>query len=170
MDRFRIIAKGDENSRVGALVTAHGEVPTPTYMPVGTYGPVRLLDSDELREAGASMVLGNALHLEQTIGSQAVSDLGGLARFTGWNGPTLTDSGGYHVSYMWRSGTHSLANGARAHSADLRPKAPLRPPPPEPARPKPDRIFPQPGPRRRLAIGQSRLDERPDGCDDVRRV
>ena len=118
MERFRILAQGPEHSRAGLLLTAHGEVPTPTYMPVGTYGPVRLLDSQELREAGATMVLGNALHLEQTIGSKAVESLGGLARFTNWNGPTLTDSGGYQVSYMWRSGTHSLENGAREHSKE----------------------------------------------------
>lgn len=118
MVNFRIVAKGDEHARAGVLVTDHGEVPTPTYMPVGTYGPVRLLDAEELHEAGATMVLGNALHLEQTIGSKAIEGLGGLARFTGWKGPTLTDSGGYQVSYMWRSGTHSLENGVRAHSSE----------------------------------------------------
>ncbi len=115
---FEIVATGPDHVRVGRLHTPHGVVPTPTYMPVGTYGPVRLLDSDELREAGATMVLGNALHLEQTIGSETIKELGGLAKFTAWNGPTLTDSGGYQVSYMWRSGTHSNEEGRREHSAE----------------------------------------------------
>lgn len=116
MTSFEIIAKGPEQARVGVLRTPHGDVPTPTYMPVGTYGPVRLLDSDDLRQVGATMVLGNALHLDQTVGAEAVRNLGGLAKMTAWNGPTLTDSGGYQVSYMWRSGTHSLENGERSHS------------------------------------------------------
>src|SRR4051794_25433523 len=93
--------------RAGVLRTTHGDVPTPTYMPVGTFGPVKLLDADDLKTLGATIVLGNSYHLEMTTGSKAIQALGGLARFTGWNGPTLTDSGGYQVSYMWRSGTHS---------------------------------------------------------------
>jgi queuine tRNA-ribosyltransferase len=84
-------------------------------MPVGTFGPVKLLDADELKTAGASIVLGNSFHLESTVGSSVIHKLGGISRFTGWNGPTLTDSGGYQVSYMWRSGTHSLENGERKH-------------------------------------------------------
>lgn len=115
---FKVLAQGPGHARTGRLITPHGEVPTPTYMPVGTYGPVRLLDAQELREAGSSLVLGNALHLEQTIGSETIRELGGLARFTGWDGPTLTDSGGYQVSFMWKSGTHSLEDGKRTHSSE----------------------------------------------------
>ena len=102
--------------RAGKLVTHHGTVRTPVYMPVGTYGPVRLIDSLEMREAGAEIVLGNSLHLEMTAGSREIEALGGLARFTSWDGPTLTDSGGYQVSYWWRSGTHSLESGERKHA------------------------------------------------------
>lgn len=87
-------------------------------MPVGTFGAVKLLDADELRSAGASILLANAFHLESTVGSGRISRMGGLASFTGWNCPTLTDSGGYQVSYMWRSGTHSLDNGERKHKSD----------------------------------------------------
>jgi queuine tRNA-ribosyltransferase len=104
--------------RTGIVETAHGSVPTPTYMPVGTFGPVKLLDAEELKTAGASIILGNGFHLESTAGSSVINKLGGLAKFTGWDGPTLTDSGGYQVSYMWRSGTHSLENGERKHKTN----------------------------------------------------
>ena len=109
---------GSSSLRAGAIRTAHGLVPTPTYMPVGTYGPVRLIDVDELREAGAPVVLANAFHVHTTIGSDTIQKLGGIAEFTGWRGPTLTDSGGYQVSYMWRSGTHSMEQGKRRHASD----------------------------------------------------
>jgi queuine tRNA-ribosyltransferase len=101
--------------RAGALATAHGLIHTPTYMPVGTYGPVRLLDAEELWACGAEIVLGNALHLHMNIGAERIESFGGLARFTGWGGPTLTDSGGYQVSYWWKSGTHSLEGNERKH-------------------------------------------------------
>jgi queuine tRNA-ribosyltransferase len=114
-----LIAAADAHTlaRAGIVRTAHGDVLTPTFMPVGTFGPVKLLSVDELQSAGASMVLGNAFHLHTTAGADAIRTLGGLASFTGWRGPTLTDSGGYQVSYMWRSGTHSLEGGKRQHHA-----------------------------------------------------
>src|SRR5271156_3871910 len=101
--------------RAGCLHTEHGDVLTPTFMPVGTYGPVRLLSSEELRASGAQIVLGNALHLSMSPGADAIERLGGLAHFTAWEGPTLTDSGGYQVSYWWKSGTHSSDGGERKH-------------------------------------------------------
>ncbi len=66
-------------------------------MPVGTLGAVRGLSADEVRRAGAQIVLGNTYHLHLRPGEEVVRSLGGLARFTGWNGPTLTDSGGFQV-------------------------------------------------------------------------
>lgn len=116
MVNFQIQSHGETDfPRAGVVETAHGPVPTPTYMPVGTFGPVKLIDAEEMKEAGASIILGNGFHLESTAGSTLIHKMGGLAKFTGWNGPTLTDSGGYQVSYMWRSGTHSLENGERKH-------------------------------------------------------
>lgn len=100
-------------ARSGSVSTPHGKFDTPTFMPVGTYGAVRLLDPRELLDAGAQVVLGNALHLELTVGSERVASLGGLSKFMGWPGPTLTDSGGYQVSYMWRSGMNSMEGGSR---------------------------------------------------------
>lgn len=103
--------------RAGRLSTEHGPILTPTYMPVGTYGPVRLLSAQELRDCGAQIVLGNSLHLGIYAGADVIFAHGGLARFTSWNGPTLTDSGGYQVSYWWRSGTHSQEGDGRKHRA-----------------------------------------------------
>jgi queuine tRNA-ribosyltransferase len=112
---FRISHRSHRNSRRGYLTTAHGVIDTPTYMPVATYGALRLLDMQDLRSTQSQIVLGNALHLHFTAGATRIKQLGGLARFIGWAGPTLTDSGGYQISYMWRSGTHAMDNGRREH-------------------------------------------------------
>jgi queuine tRNA-ribosyltransferase len=84
-------------ARAGRLRLPHGDVPTPAFMPVGTRGTVRGLDPTELREAGAAMVLANTYHLWVRPGHEVVRALGGLHRFMGWDGPILTDSGGYQV-------------------------------------------------------------------------
>jgi len=91
------IAATDGAARSGALATPHGEVATPAFMPVGTRGSVRGIDARDLREAGAEIVLANTYHLLLRPGDTIVAALGGLARFMGWGGPTLTDSGGYQV-------------------------------------------------------------------------
>jgi queuine tRNA-ribosyltransferase len=93
---FRVIAR-DGEARAGVLRTAHGDVRTPVFMPVGTKGTVKGVDPDELRQLGASIVLGNTYHLHFRPGAQAVADLGGLHAFMGWDGPILTDSGGFQV-------------------------------------------------------------------------
>lgn len=87
----------DGEARAGTLRTPHGSVPTPTFMPVGTKGTVKGLDRGELREIGAGVVLGNTYHLYFRPGAQTVREAGGLHGFTGWDGPMLTDSGGYQV-------------------------------------------------------------------------
>lgn len=87
----------DGASRAGVLRTPHGPVATPTFMPVGTRGSVRAVDAADLGRVGAQMVLANTYHLMLRPGDAVVAGLGGLARFMGWNGPTLTDSGGYQV-------------------------------------------------------------------------
>ena len=74
------------------MILPSGAVHTPCFMPVGTHGAVRGLSADEVRRAGAQIVLGNTYHLHLRPGEDVVRALGGLARFTGWNGPTLTDS------------------------------------------------------------------------------
>jgi queuine tRNA-ribosyltransferase len=93
---FRVDAT-DGAARAGVLATAHGEVQTPVFMPVGTKATVKSLDPDELRGLGAQIVLGNSYHLHFRPGDGVVAELGGLHRFMGWNGPILTDSGGFQV-------------------------------------------------------------------------
>lgn len=87
----------DGSARSGVIHTAHGDVPTPGFMPVGTRGTVRGIDARDLREAGATMVLANTYHLMLRPGHEVVASLGGLQQFSGWRGPMLTDSGGYQV-------------------------------------------------------------------------
>ncbi|MFN0069945.1 MAG: tRNA guanosine(34) transglycosylase Tgt [Chloroflexota bacterium] len=84
-------------ARVGRLRTPHGEIMTPTFMPVGTVGTVKGLTPADLHAAEAHCVLGNTYHLSLQPGAERIARLGGLQRFTGWNGPMLTDSGGYQV-------------------------------------------------------------------------
>ena len=87
----------DGAARAGILRTAHGEVPTPAFMPVGTKATVKTLDPDELRAVGATIVLGNTYHLHFRPGEDVIAELGGLHRFMAWDGPILTDSGGFQV-------------------------------------------------------------------------
>jgi queuine tRNA-ribosyltransferase len=87
----------DGAARAGVLRTAHGEVPTPVFMPVGTKATVKTLDPDEVRGLGARILLGNTYHLHFRPGDELIRDLGGLHRFMGWEGPILTDSGGFQV-------------------------------------------------------------------------
>jgi queuine tRNA-ribosyltransferase len=87
----------DGRARAGVLVTGHGSVRTPAFMPVGTRGTVRGLDPRDLAEAGAEVVLANTYHLMLRPGAEAVEALGGLHGLMGWDRPILTDSGGYQV-------------------------------------------------------------------------
>lgn len=93
---FRVVAT-DGAARSGVLTTAHGDVPTPVFMPVGTKATVKGIDPDVLRSLGASIVLANTYHLHFRPGDETVAALGGLHRFMGWHGPILTDSGGFQV-------------------------------------------------------------------------
>src|SRR5256886_12772424 len=84
-------------SRIGTLTLPHGTVETPVFMPVGTQGTVRALSPNDLRGAGATLVLANTYHLHVRPGEQVVEKLGALHRFMGWDRPLLTDSGGFRV-------------------------------------------------------------------------
>jgi queuine tRNA-ribosyltransferase len=94
---FEVTGSAHAGGRTGVLRTPHGDVSTPAFMPVGTYGTVRGLTPRELREVGVEMVLANAYHLALRPGAETISKLGGLHRFMGWDGPILTDSGGYQL-------------------------------------------------------------------------
>jgi len=87
----------DGAARAATLTTPHGRVPTPLFMPVATLASVKGVDIGRVRETGAGMVLSNAYHLHLRPGEAAVEAAGGVAAFMGWNGPTLTDSGGFQV-------------------------------------------------------------------------
>ncbi|MFZ4409847.1 MAG: tRNA guanosine(34) transglycosylase Tgt [Paracraurococcus sp.] len=87
----------DGAARRGVLHTAHGEVETPVFMPVGTAGTVKAMTADAVRSTGARMVLGNTYHLMLRPGAERVGRLGGLHTLMDWHGPILTDSGGYQV-------------------------------------------------------------------------
>ena len=91
------LAATDGEARAGVLRTAHGDVPTPAFMPVGTKGTVKGIHPERLRELGAAIVLGNTYHLYFRPGAEVVEELGGLHRFMAWDGPILTDSGGFQV-------------------------------------------------------------------------
>ncbi|HEX2649733.1 MAG TPA: tRNA guanosine(34) transglycosylase Tgt [Burkholderiales bacterium] len=87
----------DGAARTGVLELAHGRVETPAFMPVGTYGTVKAMSPEELVAMDAQIVLGNTFHLWLRPGTEVIEKHGGLHRFMGWNGPILTDSGGFQV-------------------------------------------------------------------------
>ena len=92
----------DGGARVGRMRTPHGEVETPAFMPVATQGTVKSLTPSDLRAAGAQIVLANTYHLFLRPGHEVVREMGGLHRFMGWDGPILTDSGGFQVFSLSR--------------------------------------------------------------------
>ncbi|WP_028325443.1 tRNA guanosine(34) transglycosylase Tgt [Desulfatirhabdium butyrativorans] len=95
---FQVLCQSsDTGGRVGVLHTKHGAIETPVFMPVGTLGTVKALSPDDLRACGASIILGNTYHLYLRPGCDVIERFGGLHRFMGWDGPILTDSGGFQV-------------------------------------------------------------------------
>ena len=96
--KFEILARDPNTAaRLGRLHTAHGVVETPIFMPVGTQATVKCMTPDELRELKAQIILSNTYHLVIRPGTELIAKSGGLHKFMGWNGPILTDSGGYQV-------------------------------------------------------------------------
>jgi queuine tRNA-ribosyltransferase len=96
MSAFELTAT-DGAARAGVLRTAHGELHTPAFMPVGTKATVKSVDPAELRALGAEILLCNTYHLHFRPGAETIAELGGLHRFMAWDGPILTDSGGFQV-------------------------------------------------------------------------
>lgn len=95
---FKLLHKDKScGARLGLLTTAHGEIYTPVFMPVGTQGTVKTLSNDELKDIGAEIILGNAYHLYLRPGLDIIRKAGSLHKFMGWDRPILTDSGGYQV-------------------------------------------------------------------------
>ena len=97
-DHFQLLQTDTATAaRRGRLRTCHGVIETPIFMPVGTQGTVKAVTPVHLLEIGAQIILGNTYHLNLRPGSELIRDLGGLHAFMGWNGPILTDSGGFQV-------------------------------------------------------------------------
>lgn len=98
VNSFRLIKSSqDSQARAGELVTPHGAVSTPVFLPVASRGTVKTLTPEEVRAVGIQMVLSNTYHLYLQPGIDIVVQMGGLHRFMGWDGPILTDSGGYQI-------------------------------------------------------------------------
>ena len=96
--RFELLHVDSSNgARRARLHTTHGTVEMPTFMPVGTQGTVKGLTPQMLRDTGSQLVLGNTYHLTLRPGEAIIEELGGLQAFTGWQGPMLTDSGGFQI-------------------------------------------------------------------------
>lgn len=87
----------DSNARLGTITTRHGTIDTPVFMPVGTQATVKTLTSEELKEHNTSIILSNTYHLFLRPGNKLIKEMGGLHKFMHWNGPILTDSGGFQV-------------------------------------------------------------------------
>lgn len=95
---FKILEKDKKsNARLGELQTPHGIIQTPTFVPVGTLASVKGITPQDLKAMGAQIVLSNTYHLHLRPGEETIAKMGGLSKFMGWNGPTMTDSGGYQV-------------------------------------------------------------------------
>lgn len=116
--KFELLAN-DGAARRGRMIFERGVVETPAFMPVGTYGTVKAMTPEELRDLGAQIILGNTFHLMLRPGIEIVRAHGGLHKFTHWEGPILTDSGGFQV---WSLGGHA----ATEHAEDEGGRQPLR--------------------------------------------
>ena len=95
---FEILSKDKKSkARAGVIKTLHGNIETPGFIPVGTQGTVKGVSPRDLKEMGAQIVLSNTYHLHIRPGEDLIKKLGGLSKFMSWNGPTMTDSGGFQV-------------------------------------------------------------------------
>lgn len=96
--KFELLKEAkDSKARLGKLHTPHGVVETPIFMPVGTRGTVKAMTPEEVRDLGAQIILSNTYHLYLKPGHELIKEAGGLHKFMNWNGPILTDSGGFQV-------------------------------------------------------------------------
>ncbi len=96
-EHFQLLKRDPSGARRGRLHTRHGSIETPVFMPVGTQGTVKALTPQQVKETGAQIILGNTYHLNLRPGPDVVRTLGGLHKFMDWDGPILTDSGGFQV-------------------------------------------------------------------------
>lgn len=105
---FRLLTKDRKTrARRGTIITPHGDIQTPAFSPVGTKATVKGLTPEEIKNTNSQVVLANAYHLYLKPGLEVIKSFDGFAPFMGWDGPTITDSGGYQVSFLWSGGFES---------------------------------------------------------------
>jgi len=120
---FKIVQKDKKTkARAGVIKTPHGEIETPMFVPVGTQGTVKSISPKELRDLGAQVVLANTYHLHLRPGEDIVKKFGGLAKFMSWNGPTMTDSGGFQVFSLGIALEHGVGKLLREEEGEAQPR------------------------------------------------
>jgi queuine tRNA-ribosyltransferase/7-cyano-7-deazaguanine tRNA-ribosyltransferase len=120
---FSILKKDKKTkARAGIIKTPHGDIETPMFVPVGTQGTVKAISPKELRELGTQAVLANTYHLHLRPSEDIVKKFGGLAKFMGWNGPTMTDSGGFQVFSLGIALEHGVGKLLREEESETRPR------------------------------------------------
>ena len=93
---FKLISQ-DKKARLGKITTAHGDIDTPIFMPVGTAATVKAMHLRDVEQSGAQIILANTYHLMLRPGQKNIKQMGGVRKFMGWNKPLLTDSGGFQI-------------------------------------------------------------------------
>ena len=107
---FKLVKKDrSTRARTGLIKTPHGTIKTPAFSPVATQASVKTLDIEDLSKTKTQVVLGNAYHLYLHPGLEVLKDFNGFTNFMSWSGPSITDSGGYQVSFLWNRNKHKLA-------------------------------------------------------------
>lgn len=119
--QFKILHK-DGKARVGKLKTTHGIIETPIFIPVGTQASVKALSPKDLKEIGVQMVLANTYHLMLRPGDKLIKKMGGIHKFMGWDGPIMTDSGGFQVFSLGIALEHGVGKLLRNDESNARPR------------------------------------------------
>ena len=107
MSSFELVTK-DDKARAGILVTPHGPIETPSFVAVGTQATVKALSQEELRKIGTQVIITNAYHLHLQPGENLIEKMGGLHEFMSWNGPLMTDSGGFQIFSLGAGKEHGV--------------------------------------------------------------
>lgn len=121
--KFEVIKKDKKlKARVGVIKTPHGDIETPSFIPVGTQATVKAVSPRDLKEMGVQIVLSNTYHLHLRPGEKLIKKLGGLSKFMSWNGPTMTDSGGFQVFSLGIGLEHGVGKLLREEEGEARPR------------------------------------------------
>lgn len=120
---FKVIKKDKKSkARAGIIKTPHGDIETPSFVTVGTQASVKAVSPRDLREMGAQIVLANTYHLHLRPGEKLIKEHGGLSRFMSWNGPTMTDSGGFQVFSLGIGLEHGVGKLLREEEGEAKPR------------------------------------------------